>query len=195
MLSPDVSSAAGHQVTIPANSVDHPFSYECKDVTQGAYVGNNTVTFDYSDDSHEYPDADDKDSHTQAVAVTGDPTPTNETVTITDLLDGSNVTGGTAADEVRLDDGQRDDRQHAAHQLRRDHRAPPRTRARPTRTWSPSTRPSSPTTTPSRCARRAWTKSVVADYGLKAAVEPDQGRRQDVRRGRARRGKRPSPTR
>ena len=93
VLSPDVSGAAGHQVTIPANSVDRPFSYECLGVTQGAYVGNNTVTFDYSDDSHEYPDADDKDSHTQAVAVTGDPTPTNETVTITDLLDGSNVTG------------------------------------------------------------------------------------------------------
>lgn len=99
VLSPDVSGAAGHQVTIPATSVDHPFSYECKGVTQGAYVGNNTVTFDYSADSHEYPDADDTDSHTQAVAVTGDSTPTNATVTITDLLDGTDVTGALPQSE------------------------------------------------------------------------------------------------
>ncbi|WP_439937470.1 SpaA isopeptide-forming pilin-related protein [Nocardia sp. N13] len=93
VLTPDVGGAAGHQVTVPATSVDHPLAYECKGVTQGAYVGNNTVTFDYSADSHEYPDADDTDSDTQAVTVTGDPDPTNATVTISDLLAGKDVTG------------------------------------------------------------------------------------------------------
>ena len=78
--------AAGHQVTVPGNSVDHALAYECKGVTQGAYVGNNTVTFDYSADSHEYPDADDTDSDTQAVTVTGDPDPTNATVTISGVI-------------------------------------------------------------------------------------------------------------
>ena len=92
VLSPDVSGAAGHQVTVPAGAVDHPLSYECAGVAQGAYVGNNTVTFDYSADSHAYPDADDTDSHTQAVAVTGDATPTNATVTLSDLLNGTGVT-------------------------------------------------------------------------------------------------------
>ena len=93
VLTPDVGGAAGHQVTVPGNSVDHALAYECKGVTQGAYVGNNTVTFDYSADSHEYPDADDTDSDTQAVTVTGDPDPTNATVTISDLLAGEDVTG------------------------------------------------------------------------------------------------------
>lgn len=82
----------GQQVTVLAGAVDQPLSYTCPGVQQGDYVGNNTVTFDYSADSHEYPDADDTVSRTQGVAVTGDPTPTNATVTITDLLDGKNVT-------------------------------------------------------------------------------------------------------
>jgi hypothetical protein len=83
---------AGQQVKVLAGAVDQLLSYECPGVQQGDYVGNNTVTFDYSADAHEYPDADDTDEHTEAVKVTGDPSPTNATVTLSDKLDDAPVT-------------------------------------------------------------------------------------------------------
>ncbi len=81
---------AGQQLTIPAESVDHAFSYTCPGVSQGAYVGKNTVSIDWSADSHAYPKTSDSD--TVDVTVTGDPEPANATVTLTDLLEGEDVT-------------------------------------------------------------------------------------------------------
>lgn len=82
--------AAGQQLTIPAESVDHAVTYSCPGVTQGAYVGKNTVSIDWSADSHAYPKTSDSD--TVDVTVTGDPEPANATVTLTDLLEGEDVT-------------------------------------------------------------------------------------------------------
>jgi hypothetical protein len=69
-------------VVVPANAVDHPVSYDCPGVQQGDYVGKNTVTIDWSGDSHAYPTT--SDSATVDVEVTGDDEPTNATVTLTD---------------------------------------------------------------------------------------------------------------
>jgi hypothetical protein len=80
----------GASVAVPANAVDHPVTYECPGVEQGDYVGENTVTIDWSADSHAYPRTSDSD--TVDVEVTGDPEPTNATVTLTDLLEGEDVT-------------------------------------------------------------------------------------------------------
>ena len=41
---------------MPANAVDHTVTYDCPGVEQGDYVGKNTVTIDWSADSHAYPD-------------------------------------------------------------------------------------------------------------------------------------------
>lgn len=95
----DVGGADGHQVTVPANAVDHELTYSCAGVEEGDYVGKNTVTFDYSADSHEYPDADDTATRTVDVEVVGDPEPTHQKVTITDLLDGNDVTGALPQSE------------------------------------------------------------------------------------------------
>lgn len=80
----------GASVAVPANAVDHPVTYECPGVQQGDYVGENTVIIDWRADSHAYPRTSDSD--TVGVEVTGDPEPTNATVTLTDLLEGANVT-------------------------------------------------------------------------------------------------------
>ena len=80
----------GSEVVVPANAVDHAVTYDCPGVEQGDYVGKNTVTIDWSKDSHAYPKTNDSD--TVDVKVTGDPEPTNATVTLTDLLDGADVT-------------------------------------------------------------------------------------------------------
>lgn len=80
----------GASVAVPANAVDHPVTYECPGVEQGDYVGENTVTIDWSDDPYAYPRTSDSD--TVDVEVTGDPDPKNATVTLTDLLEGEDVT-------------------------------------------------------------------------------------------------------
>ncbi|GAB3017027.1 hypothetical protein GCM10011376_02980 [Nocardioides flavus (ex Wang et al. 2016)] len=80
----------GASVAVPANAVDHPVTYDCPGVEQGDYVGENTVTIDWSDDPYAYPRT--SDSATVDVEVTGDPEPTNATVTLTDLLEGEDVT-------------------------------------------------------------------------------------------------------
>ncbi len=45
----------GSSVQVPANAVDHTVTYDCPGVEQGDYVGKNTVTIDWSADSHAYP--------------------------------------------------------------------------------------------------------------------------------------------
>lgn len=81
----------GQQVVIPADAVDHALTYECTGVQQGDYVGENTVSIDWSGDSHVY--ARTTDSATASVVVNGDPDPANSTITLSDLLDGKDVTG------------------------------------------------------------------------------------------------------
>lgn len=82
--------AGGASVAVPAGVVDHPVTYECEGVEQGAYVGRNTVTIDWGDDPHAYPRTSASD--TVDVEVAGDPDPANATVTLSDLLDGTDVT-------------------------------------------------------------------------------------------------------
>ena len=80
----------GSRVVVPARAVDHAVTYDCPGVEQGDYVGKNTVTIDWSKDSHAYPRTNDSD--TVDVEVEGDSEPTNATVTLKDLLDGTDVT-------------------------------------------------------------------------------------------------------
>ncbi|MCD6641042.1 MAG: prealbumin-like fold domain-containing protein [Nocardioides sp.] len=80
---------AGLQVEIPAGAVDHEFTYTCNGVEQGDYVGANTATIDWSGADHPSPNT--SDSATVDVEVESDGTPTNETITLTDELDGVEV--------------------------------------------------------------------------------------------------------
>jgi hypothetical protein len=97
---------AGLQVRIPGETVDMEFTYSCTGIEQGDYVGTNTVTIDWTGARHPSPHTSASD--TVDVQVTQDNAPTNKTITLTDLLDGTEVTLPQSEfdwDEVRALDG------------------------------------------------------------------------------------------
>src|SRR5690606_11061753 len=79
----------GLQVRLPGETVDLAFTYTCDGVEQGDYVGKNTATIDWT--GARYPSPNTSDKATADVEVTPDGAPTNEDITLTDLLDGEEV--------------------------------------------------------------------------------------------------------